>query len=792
MLRRYFQIADEENSEKIRDQVIIHILQLDNMLKDAIAPILSLLGVLKDETNGGSERGPDWLTQLQDIGETIRRFNSMDPQQRRRYTLDAIKRICVRESRRQNLLLVFEDLHWIDHETQAFLDGLIESLPMTRLVLLVNYRPEYKHGWSDKSYYTQLRVDPLQASSSEELLSNLLGTNQDLIPLKKLLIERTEGNPFFAEEIVRSLMEAGVLTGEKGAYRPGLKIDDLVVPSTVQNVVADRIDRLLQPEKRLLQTAAVIGVIVPFQLLRACAELPDEELYKYLAHLQSAEFLYETNLFPEVEYSFKHALTTEIAYGALLHERKVLLHGKILAALEAMTDAAPHDLVEKLAHHAFCGEIWNKAAAYSRKAGLKAMSRSAYREAMTHFDRALSSLDHLPKSRHILEEALELRLDLRNALFPIEELGRLHENLTAAEELSESLADQRRLGRVCAYLVHYYTLMGDREKAAQYSQRGLNIANALGDFAIQIELNYYVGRAHYYTGDYRQAIECHKRNTEALSGATLRNSFDMECPPSILCRVFLVMCLSETGEFAGALQYGREAVRLAEEMEQAFGSVYADFGTGLAYLRKGEVQNAIEVLERGMERCRIADIPVQFPLVACPLGLSYVLSGRANEGIALLEQAVGQTESKRRSGQAFRVSLLSEAYLLAGRLDEATAKAELGLELSQKYQERGREAWILRLMGEIERTRVPLDVNRAASYYRRALVQAEQLGMRPLSAHCHLAIGEIHARSPQTNKAVAEIITAMDLYRSMDMNSGTRKAEAALKSISAAQPVPAA
>ena len=166
-------------------------------------------------------------------------------------------------AQRQPLLIVFEDLHWIDSETQAFLDSLIESLPMTRILLLVDYRPEYSHGWGDKSYYTQLRVDPLQPTSAEELLQHLLGSNEDLVPLKELLIHRTEGNPFFAEESVRSLVETGVLVGEKGAYRPGLKIDEIRIPSTVQNVLADRIDRLPIEEKHLLQTAAVIGVIVP-------------------------------------------------------------------------------------------------------------------------------------------------------------------------------------------------------------------------------------------------------------------------------------------------------------------------------------------------------------------------------------------------------------------------------------------------------------------------------------------------------------------------------------------------
>src|SRR5262249_20543182 len=263
-------------SENIRDQVVMRILELDGILKDAIPPILSLLGVLPDEVDPSAG-----LEQLKDVADAMERYLAMDPQQRRRLTLDGVKRVLIRESQRQPVLLVFEDLHWIDSETQAFLDSFVESLPTARILLLVDYRLEYSHSWGDKSYYTQLRVNPLPPTSAEELLQHLLGRNADLAPLKELLIRRTEGNPFFVEESVRSLGEAGVLIGENGASRPGLRIEEIRIPSTVQNVVADRIDRLPIEEKHLLQTAAVIGVIVPARLLQAVTELPEGDLQTY-------------------------------------------------------------------------------------------------------------------------------------------------------------------------------------------------------------------------------------------------------------------------------------------------------------------------------------------------------------------------------------------------------------------------------------------------------------------------------------------------------------------------------
>ena len=290
------------------------LLTLDETLQDAIPPLLALLDALPDDSP----------------------FLTLDPPQRRQRTLAALKRVLLRESQVQPVLVVFEDLHWIDSETQALLDSLVESLPTARLLLLVNYRPEYQHSWGGKTFYTQLRLDPLPPASAAEVLQALLGDDARLTPLTQLLIARTEGNPFFLEESVRTLVETGLLVGAPGAYRLAQPLDTFHVPATVQAVLAARIDRLPPEEKRLLQTAAVIGTEVPMPLLQAIAELPEAAFHHGLAHLQAAEFLYETRLFPEHAYTFKHALTHEVAYGGLLQERRRVLHARIVEALEAL------------------------------------------------------------------------------------------------------------------------------------------------------------------------------------------------------------------------------------------------------------------------------------------------------------------------------------------------------------------------------------------------------------------------------------------------------------------------
>src|SRR5438093_2708828 len=312
----------------------------------------------------------------------------------------------------QALHLVFEDLHWIDAETQALLDSLVESLPTAPLLLLVNYRPEYQHGWGSKTSYTQLRLDPLPPASAEEVLAALLGDDPSLAPLTPLLIARTEGNPFFLEESVRTLVETGVLVGTLGAYRLLQPLQGMPVPATVQAVLAARIDRLPPEAKRLLQTAAVIGTEVPFPLLQAIAEVPEDVLHRGLAHLQAAEFLYETRLFPEQEYTFTHALTHEVAYGSLLLERRRVLHARLVEALEALTPKRGGEQVERLAHHAVRGEVWEKAVPYCQQAGARAWDRAAFREAVASFEQALQALAHLPEHDDTRVLAIEIRLAL--------------------------------------------------------------------------------------------------------------------------------------------------------------------------------------------------------------------------------------------------------------------------------------------------------------------------------------------------------------------------------------------
>ncbi len=556
------------------------------------------------------------------------------------------------------------------------------------------------------------------------------------------------------------------------------------MPTTVQAVLAARIDRLPPEEKALLQTAAVIGKDVPFALLQAIAGEPEEALRRDLTHLQVAEFLYETSLFPEIEYTFKHALTHEVGYGSLLQERRRALHAKIVEALERLYPDRLIEHLDRLAHHAFRGELWGKGVMYFRQAGAKAVARSAHREAVACFEQALRALTHLPESRDALEQAIDLRFDLRQALIPLGEHGQILDDLREAETLAEALGDHRRLGLISAYMAQYYWLMADPTRAVESGQRAVALAAAIGDFALQVVANLFLGVAYRALGDYREAIERSGRNVASLEGDLMRESFGLPGLPSVLSRTFLVWSLAERGEFSEGIARGEEAVQVAEAVDHPFSLIVACYGLGSVFLVKGDFQKAVSVLERGLQLCHVANIPVLFPEIASSLGSAYALSGRVGEGLPLLEQGVKQAASARvMFDHSLWVAWLSEAYLLAGRMDAAMRLAARALDLSRERKERGHEAWSLRLLAAVASRSDNPDIETAGDHYRQALVLADELGMRPLVAHCHLGLGKLYRRTGERRQAQEHLTTATDMFREMDMRFWLEKAEAELKEL---------
>jgi predicted ATPase len=392
LLQSYFGIEAEDDSRKRREKVNGKVLTLDRALEDALPHLLGLFGL---------NEGDDPLA-------------GKDAQTRQRRMVEALKQVLLRESLNQPLMVIFEDLHWIDEETQAFLNLLADSIGTARILLLVNYRPEYSHSWSSRSYYTQLRLDPLSKESADEMLDALLGVNaqaieEQLAALKRLIIDKTEGNPLFMEEIVQALTEEGALV-RNGAVKLTRPLAAIRVPPTVQDIIASRIDRLPAAEKELLQTLAVIGMEFTLALAGEVTKKPADQLIRLLNDLQLAQLVYEQPGAGDTGYIFKHSLTHDVAYKSLLTERRRLLHERTAQAIEALYHDRLEDHYDDLARHYRASTNAAKAIEYLGLAAEQAVDRGAYVQASASVEQALRLTEQLTGRDERLRAELSLRL----------------------------------------------------------------------------------------------------------------------------------------------------------------------------------------------------------------------------------------------------------------------------------------------------------------------------------------------------------------------------------------------
>jgi class 3 adenylate cyclase/tetratricopeptide (TPR) repeat protein len=757
LLRGYFQIEADDGPRRMREKLTGRLLSLDRMLEPWLPALLWLLDLPVEDSQW------EWL----------------DPRQRHQRALEGIMRLLLRESQVQPLLVLFEDLHWIDAETQALLDRLVESLPTARVLLLVNYRPEYQHAWSGKIYYRQLSIDPLPAESADELLAALMGTDPGLQPLKDLLIARTEGNPFFLEESVRTLVEAKALAGERGAYRLATAPQTLQIPATAQAIVAARIDRLAPEDKRLLQAAAVIGKDLPFALLQSIAELREEDLRHGLAQLQSAEFLYEARLFPDLEYTFKHALTHEVAYSSLLHDRRRTLHARIAETIEQLYPERLSEHIDRLAHHTFRGEVWDKAVNYLRQAAAKAAARSALADARTWFEQALDVLKRLPQNQARMEQGFEIRLELRPVLSQLGGGRRMLEFLREAEALAERLNDDLRRGRVSAFVSNIHSQLGELDEALTSGSRALEIAGRLENLRLRILSSSYLVQTHYVRGEYDRVIELATGNLAALPADCVYDNFGLSAPPSVWDRTWLVMSLAELGRFAEAAKHEAEAIRLAETTQHAFPVAFAHFAASALHLLEGNWSKARSLIEHWIAVLRNGNIVLMLPYAVASSAWALAQLGDESEALNRLREGEQLLEGHAAKGitglRAWGYHALGRAGLRLGRIDEARRFADRAVESSPGHQ--GLMAHALHLLGDITNHPDQLDDVKCKVHYRQALALAEPRGMRPLIARCHLGLGKLFRYTDRWQEAQEHLTTAAMMCREMEMRFWLEQAE---------------
>jgi len=673
-------------------------------------------------------------------------------------TFEALRRLSIGAAQSETLLLVVEDLHWIDRMSEEFLSSIMSELAESRLLFVCTYRPGYSPPWADWSFASELSLAPLSEEDSLKIVTSIESGGSLPPPVTDIILQRAEGNPFFLEELVLAVHD-----------RPDISAE-VLLPDTLQGVLATRFERLPSDEQTLLQFAAVIGRDVPVSILAALAETTAEALAPALHHLRTSEFLAELSVTAEVTYSFRHGLTQEVIYESLPPGHQSALHARALVVMERLYADRIHEHIDQVAYHAVKGGIWAKALRYLRLAGTRALERSALREATMYFDQALTAIQHLPDSPALREQAIDLRFDLRNALQPGGELQRIFKHLQEAEALAMSLGDQRRLGRAAAYLTDYFRLTGDRDRAIDWGQRALASARESGDAALRVVASTWLGQVYFATGDYQGAIGLFRENVQHLRGELTLQRLGMPQPPAIHSRTCLCWCLAEIGDFVAGIGLGREAMALAATADHPLSHTVASSGLGWLYLRQGMAAQGIAALESGLDAIRVGKTPLWFPRVASALAYAYALAGRLTEAVELVEAALAGGDSMRLlGGRSLLLAYAGEVYLLAGRLDEARENAQRALLSATEHMERGYEGWALRLLAETALRSATADISQVGDVARRALAVAQGLGMRPLAAHAHFVLGRSLAVAGDVERARDHLSAAVGLLESMNM-----------------------
>jgi class 3 adenylate cyclase/tetratricopeptide (TPR) repeat protein len=756
MVRAYFDVQPSEDAATIRERMGRRLVALEPSLAVYLPALQTLLDVPVEDA----------------------RWQGLDPLERRRETIEAVRRLVLCESQARPVLVTVDDLQWIDAESQTLLDVVVDAAQGAPVLVLLGHRPEYEPPWNRRVRGETLRLAPLSSEDVGLLLDALLGEGPELGGLRRMLAERTAGNPFFLEESVMMLATERVLSGARGRYVLSKTPPAISIPPTVRALLASRIDQLEAGDKRLLEAAAVIGKDVPLAILETVADLSEEELHASLARLREAAFLYEAQLFPDVEFVFKHPLTHEIAYAGLSGDRRRAMHTRVMRALKQQLD--PDRLDERvgtLAYHAYCGSQWEEAVTWLRRAGIKAALRSSSAEAVARFGQALEALAHLPETRANLELGMDLRFELRNPLFLLADIPR---TLTLLEEVSataEAIDDADRLGRACAFMANAHFMLGNVDRGIALAERARVLGEKLNNAALLAFAFCHLGQLHYVRGDHAVTVSAMTTCLEWLGADAVRRRPNIVQLYGVVAECFVALAEASRGRFGHARTAADRCAAIAGTNSAPFYRALAGWAHGVVHLARGDVSPALVALERASAECDAADIRSIRPWIAADLGLAVLLDGRAEDAVEILERAVADAASQQLfAGQSLRLARLAQARLAAGAsADEAQRTVAAAVELAQRHGERGFRAWSLTLQAEMAMQ--VGDLPAAAVQLEEAVAIALRGEMGPLLARCHLDLAILSARSGDAATGERALATAIAMFRELDIPSWRARAE---------------
>jgi class 3 adenylate cyclase/tetratricopeptide (TPR) repeat protein len=711
-------------------------------------------------------------------------INRLAAAQLKERTFAVVRDLFLRASESAPLVVVVENIQWIDRSSEEFLAFLAAELPRHRLVLLLTTRPGTATSVLAGRAQTTVVLEGLEGNEIRRMVASLARADQVSGDLFALMIEKSGGNPLYVEEILRQLRETDGLSVVDGELR--LRTGSVTVPGTIHDIIAARIDRVSEDLKHVLQGAAVIGRRFGISLLSRVLGVPGDVLSRRLVELHRSDFIFPATEDPELMYSFKHALTQDVVYGSVLERRRREYHNAAAVGLEALYPEDRTVVVELIAYHFQRAQVWDKAATYLRQAAVKAQARSAHREALASLEAALEALHHLPETPQTREQEIDVRIELRGSLYPLGEFDRMVMYLREAESMATAISDARRLGLVSIHTAEYCRQTGRFAEARSLAEQALAQGDKLQDVPLRLYASHYLGLACHALGDYRRAAEVlravvHAPEPEWPTGAFGGMVIGSWAAFQAITLAWLARCLTEMGEFEEALDAGTRALAVAEDVGSPYSLTVACLGLGYSSLGKGDLDAATRVLERAHSLAREARLALLRPQAARLLGSAYLSAGRVEEGLALVRAAAEEVESRRlMMQQASVLALLGEAWLFADHVDEASAAARRALAVAEERGQRGDAATALFVLGEAA-ARDPDSADTAEEHYRRAIELAHELSMRPLLARAHLGIGHLYLRADVKDRAAGHLRTAARLFSAMEMRERDR-VEALLRS----------
>jgi len=760
LLCGYFGIQDADDLATRRRKVRQALSMLDPGLIDSVPYLLGLLGI---------QEGPDPLAQV-------------DPQIMRSRTLDFIKRIVAREALNQPTVIIFEDLHWIDEETQALLDLFADSIGSSRVLLLVNYRPEYRHQWTNKSYYSQLRLEALRPEGANDMLSALLGNELELAPLKQTIIERTEGNPFFIEEMVQALFHEGELV-RNGGVKASPSLLRLRPPPTVQGVLTARIDRLSAEQKELLQMLSVIGRQSPLSLVRQVVQRAGAGPDRLLAELQVGEFIYERPGLRDSDYIFKHALTHEVAYNSILTRDRLLLHERVGAAIESLYPQQLNEHLRELAYHYSHSAASSKAIEYLRRAGEMAKNKWAYTEAVEHLRKALEFLRQLPSDSERSHEELLLQIALGASLsaargFAAPELEPIYNR---SRELGVALGDRLRLIHVLHGLWTFYHFRLMLGHSLEVAEEVLNISESLANATLLQSAYLLKGISLFFQGELLTAREHFERS---LSFFDARKASLSSLEARVGSMGFLSLTLWTLGFPEQAFRQVFDGLVVARKADQPLSLINM---LACASFLNGCAGYGITAREEAEEYARLAG---QYGLAHHSAraihyrGMALLALGQIEESVLEMQRGMAALSSTGAAVSGSMRSFLAEGLKRIGRTEEALAVVTEGLASARISGEYLAESSLYRLRGELlglKNAGSPFDIEGS---YRKAIEIAHRQHAKSLELRATVRLAHLVFHYGRLDEARMMLTDIYKLFTEGFDTSDLKEAKALLDELS--------